>query len=141
VATPADTNEHGIVRAPTAALRREPAHGVRALESRNTPFETTQQLESFQCFVIGNGHVPRAADVVQMRVLGPDPRVIQPGRDRVRRMHLSSGVLQQITECAVQYAWRAFRERRGVMLRVEPLSGRLYSDELNSRIVNKSVED
>ena len=55
-------------------------------------------------------------------------------------MHLPRGVLQQIAQRAVQNSWRAFRERRGVMLRVESLSGRLYSDELNGRIVNKSVE-
>src|SRR5438874_627929 len=62
VAATADTDEYGIVRAPTTALRREPTDGVRALESGNDPFETTQQLESFQGVVIGNGHVCRAAD-------------------------------------------------------------------------------
>src|SRR5256885_16648389 len=113
---------------------------MRALESGNDPFQTTQQLESFQRFVIGYSHVRRATNVLEISVLRPNTRIVQTGRDRMCRMHLSRRVLQQIAQCAVQNSWRSFRERRGVMLRVESLPGRLYSDELNLGIVNKLVK-
>ena len=70
----------------------------------------------------------------------PDTGVVQTSRDRVRRVHLTGGVLQEVAQRPMQHAGRAFGERGGMVFRIESLSGSLYSDELNRRIVNKRVK-
>ena len=57
----------------------------------------------------------REPGVLQVRVLGPDARVVEPGRDRMRLDDLAVGVLQQVGERAVQHAGLALRERRAVL--------------------------
>src|SRR5436305_13309735 len=113
---------------------------MRALESRNDPFETTQQLESFKRFVVRDGDVCRTTDVFEMCVLRPHAWIVQPCRDRVRRMHLSRGVLDQIAQRTVQTAGRPVGAGRGAMLRVQSLRSRLYSDEFDPGIANNRVE-
>src|SRR5690606_34713347 len=71
----------------------------------------------------------------------PDARVIQPGRDRVRRRDLASLVLEEVAHRAVQDAGPSGGERRGVAPRLEPRARGLDADQLDTRLVDEGVED
>src|SRR5689334_24325031 len=69
VSAAAHANENRIIPLPLATLRRNPTHRMRAFQGGNDAFETTQDFESFQCLTIGDGHVGRAARILEMCVL------------------------------------------------------------------------
>jgi hypothetical protein len=73
-------------------------------KSWNDTFQTTQQLKPVQGFAIGDRHVFGTTDVLEIRVLWTDARVIQSRRDRVGGMHLAVLVLQQVAQRSVQHA-------------------------------------
>src|SRR5689334_22219606 len=72
VASAAHAEQHRLVFRPSAALRRDPAHGVRRLERRDDALQATQQLEAPERLVIGNRNVFSAATVLEERMLRPN---------------------------------------------------------------------
>jgi hypothetical protein len=93
VASAAHAQEHRVVSLPPAALIRYPGYRVRRLERWDDPLQAAQQLESPQRFVIGNGDIRGSSGCLQMRVLRPDPGVIEAGGYGMRWMDLSRFVL------------------------------------------------
>ena len=62
---------------------QEPADHVRGLERGQDALGAGEGLEAHERIVVGGAHVLREAGVGQPCMLGADPRVVQPGRDRV----------------------------------------------------------
>src|SRR5262245_66002646 len=75
------------------------------------------------------------------RVLRSDRRVVQSGRDRVREQNVAVIVLEQLAVGAVQHAWTAACEARGMIARTNPSPSGFNADQSNLRIVDKGVED
>ena len=87
-------------------------------------------MERGERFLVGDRGVLDAADVVQPGVLGPDARIIQPGRDRMGLGDLAVLVLQQVRVGALEGAGRAAGERRGVTAGLDAVAGGATNKEI-----------
>ena len=76
-----------------------------------------EQPEALQRLAIGDRDVLRAAGVLVEAVLRPHARIVEPGRDAVRLLHLPELVLQEVRLRSVQHAGASLRQRRRVALR------------------------
>ena len=65
--------------------------------------------------VVGGRDVSGQPLVLQVRVLGTDARIVEPGRDRMRVGNLTLRVLEQVAESAVQDPGLALRDRGTVV--------------------------
>ena len=111
-------------------------------ERRDDAFLRTAQLERLQRFGIGDGNIFRPADFVQPRVFRPNPRIVQPGRDREPFEDLPVIILQQVGAVAVQHAG-APPGQRGAMLHlvVHALAARFDADDVHVLVVEKREEE
>ena len=103
--------------------------GVGTFQRGDDAFEFGELHERGECLLVRRVAVVHAALVAQPRVLGADPRIVESCRHRVRRMHLSIGVLQQIAQRPVQDPGGPRRERCRVLPRREPMPCGLDPDE------------
>ena len=71
---------------------------------------------------------------------GPDARIVEPGRDRVRLDHLAVLVLQQVGALAVQDAGPAGGHRRRVLAGRDAVACGLDRDDPHVAIVEEGVE-
>ena len=85
-------------------LAGEPADRVRRLERGHDALGDRQQLEPGERLVVGGELVRGPARGRELRVLGPDARVVEAGADRVRLEDLAVFVLQEERAGAVQHA-------------------------------------
>ena len=74
-------------------------------------------------------------------MLRADARIVQAGRDGVRRQRLALVVLQQIGAHAVQHARRPRGERGRVAAGLRALATGFAADELDRRVGDEGVED
>ena len=65
---------------------------------------TTHHLETAQRLGVSHCDVRRSPAVLEKRVLGTDPGIVESSRDRVRWMHLTLRVLEQIAQGPVENA-------------------------------------
>ena len=70
-----------------------------------------------------------AADLAQPGVLGPDRRVVEPGRDRVGQLDVAVVVLQHVAARALQHAGAAAGEARRVLARRDAAPAGLDADQ------------
>src|SRR5207237_6132517 len=98
---------------------------VGGFEGAEDAFALRQGFERRQRLLIGRAEIFGAAAVLQMRVLRPDSRIIETGRDGPGIGHLSVLVLQEIGLGAVQDAWPPAKQRRTVLVAGEALPVRL----------------
>lgn len=78
----AGTHLHGVI------------DGVRGLQRGDEPLGARQQLEGLERLHVRDGRVLRPPAVLEPRVLGPDPRVVQTGGNGVRFRDLAVLVLR-----------------------------------------------
>ena len=66
------------------------AKAIACADSRagRIPSSSQSEREGVERLGVGHLRVRHPAAVVEVRVLGPDRRIVEPGRDRVRRQHL-----------------------------------------------------
>ena len=92
------------------------------------PSRLAQLVERLEREVVAAVVVLDAADLLQVRVLGADRRIVEARGDRVRLGDLPELVLQHHRARAVQHAERAAGEARGMLaelpVRVRPLRRR-----------------
>ncbi len=81
-----------------------PGHRVRRLEGGDDALGVGEQLEGLEHLGIVGRVVLGPADGGQVGVLGPEPGVVEPGRDRLRLEDLTGLVLQELRMHAVQHA-------------------------------------
>src|SRR5581483_7536586 len=77
--------------------------------------------------------VLHAADVPEVRVLGTDAGIVEPGRDRVRVRDLTVVVREDRRPRAVEHARAPAPERRG--------AGRLDADDAHLLVLEEAVEE
>ena len=73
-------------------------------------------------------------------MLGPDARIVEAGRDRVRLQDLAVLVLEDRGQRAVQHALAAGAERGAVAAAVEALARRLDADQLDLLVAEERHE-
>ena len=66
------------------------------LEGGDDPLGFGEQPERVEHLTVVRLHVGGPPDGCEVGVLGPDTRVVEPGRDRVRLQHLPVLVLEQV---------------------------------------------
>ena len=131
--------EHGI-RTEFAADAERAGEGVRRLDGGDDPLGRAQQAQRLHRLVVGRGDVLRAADRGEPRVLGPDARVVQAGRDRVGFDGLPVLVLEDEGSRAVQDAGAAALDRGGMARGVDPVAGGLDAVEPHAFVIEEGVE-
>ena len=104
---------------------------MRRLESGDDPLGPRQQLDRVECFLIRNRVVPGEPGVVEVGVLRPHPRVVEPGRYRVGLLYLAVSVLEHVGAAAVEHPGRPGPDRGAVPTRLDPLAARLHPDEFD----------
>src|SRR5215211_2818071 len=62
---------------PVTALRCDPTHGMRRLERGDDSFEATEKLKSLERLAIRDGNIPCASDLLEIRMLRSDARIVQ----------------------------------------------------------------
>ena len=114
--------------------------GVRALERRDDALAAAELEEGVAAGVVGAGHVLHTARVLEVAVLGPDARVVEPAGARVHGRGLALLVLQQVAAEAVDHALRAVGHGRGVLADGLAATQGLDADELHG-VVEEAGED
>ena len=107
--------------------------GVGGFEGADDPFRAGEQGEGVERLLIGRADIVGAAAVLEEGVLGPDRRIIEPGRDRPAFADLAMLVLQHIGLRAVQDAGPAAQQGRAMLAPVEPLPGGFDADQADAR--------
>src|SRR5450756_2462140 len=130
-------------RPPGAAQEdpRERGERVGRLERRQDPFRARQVADRGHGVIVGRGDDLHAPRLVERGKLRPDPRVVEPSRDRVRLGHLSVAVLEHVGPGAVEDARRAPGERGGVSTRRDPLPFSLGRHEPDGRFADEAREE
>jgi len=141
VAASGEVDEEESVGAELPAHLHGAGQCVAGLQRRDDALGLTQQTEGLHRLLVGDGPVLRAAALEQVRVLRPDTRVVQAGRDRVRLHGLAVVVLHDVGERAVEDAGKAGCKPRRVAAGVDALAAGLQTDEANAGVVEEPVED
>src|SRR5256884_4289799 len=102
VAPAAQVQQDDVARAPRPAVRQHPGDGVGALQSRQDPFESGQQGERLECLPVGHCFIQYPTAVLQVSVFGPDPRIVEARGHAVGWLDLPVGVLEEVTQAAVE---------------------------------------
>ncbi len=114
---------------------------VAGFQCRDNAFAFTAELERFQRFDVGDGHVFCPPDFMQPRVFWPYAGIVQARRNAEPFQNLPVVVLQQIRPVAVQHAGATTCQRRAVFhLGVHTFAARFHADDVNRPIVQKREE-
>ena len=97
--------------------------------AQRMPSLRRQRLERGERFGVGRADIFGAAAVLEVRMLGADRGIIEPGRDRPAVGDLPVFVLQHIGLGAVEDAGPAAQQGRAMLGAVEPLARRLDADQ------------
>ena len=103
-------------------------------ERADDPLRAGEQGEGGQRLLVRDADIIGAAALLEEGMLGPDRRIIEPGRDRPAVADLPVLVLQHIGLGAVQYAGPAAKQGRAMLAAVEAPARRLDADQPNLRI-------
>src|SRR5687768_18307494 len=103
-------------------------------ERADDPFRPRQQGEGGERFLVRRSDIFGAAAVLEMRMLRPDRRIIEAGRDRPALVDLPVLVLEDIGFGAVQDSGPAAKQGRAMLVAVEPAARRLDSDQPDALI-------
>ena len=71
-------------------------HGVAGLDGRDDALHAGEILKRIHRLVVGDRHILRSSDVVQIRMLRADAGIVEPGGDGVDRRDLAKFVLAEI---------------------------------------------
>src|SRR5260370_369953 len=141
--TPSSTTSAPRRAASTTSRRVSASDGSPAVKyttSARSP-RARRRLEALERLVVRHRHELEPAGVAVVGVLGPDPRVVEPGGDRVRRGDLAVVVLQQVAHAAVQHADPPRGHRGAVTAGRDPLAARLDADDPHAAVVDERVEE
>jgi hypothetical protein len=98
VTTPTQANHDRTTPRPAWTFLQKTGYSVRALERWNNAFQSSQQRERVQRFLVRDASITRTTAFLQKGVLGPDTRVIQTCRNGMCCGDLTRRILKQITE-------------------------------------------
>src|SRR5256885_15695793 len=107
----------------------------------STPLSRPRRANPFARLFVGDRDDLEPASVAIVRVLGPDARVVEPRRDRVRGGDLSVIVLKHVAHAAVEDADAARRHRGAVTARGDPLAARLDADDADAPVTEERMEE
>lgn len=101
------------------------SHGMGAFQRWNNAFNTRQNKESVQTFLVCNRFILDAADIFQIAVLRADTRIIESGRNRINRQWIAFFILQVIAFETVERSLRAKAQGSSMIRRIQSFTGRL----------------
>ena len=117
----------GITLRPLFRVRES----MRCFQRRQNALCFAEFLQRFERIVVAGGNVVHATGRLQQRVLRTNARIVEARRDRVRFLHLAVVVLQDDGVSTLQYAWRAGRQRRGILAKTVARATRFDTDQFN----------
>src|ERR1051325_4294130 len=141
VAAPAEIHHHDLPAADRAAVAQQPAERMRRLQRGDDAFRLAQFVERLQREVVAAVVVLDAPDLLQVRVLGADGRIVEARRNRVRLRDLAELILQHHRARAVQDAEGAAAEARGMLAELLAAAARLHADEADGIVFQHLVEE
>src|SRR6267143_4339372 len=139
VATATQVDQDEFVRG--SPRLHHPGDSVGALESRKNTFQSRQGGEGVQSLLVRHGFIQYATRVFQVSMLGADTRIVETGRNAVRRLDLSVGVLEQVAHASMEDARPPGTQSRGMFTARYPFPGCFDSHELYSLVFEKSRKD
>src|SRR3954454_18188440 len=98
-------------------------------------------MEGGERLVVRDGHILRAAIVLEPGVLRADTWIVETRGYRVRLGDLTIGILQEVRAIAVQHARATGAERCRVASGLEPFPGGFDADETHRLICDVGIED
>src|SRR5687767_3491172 len=110
-------------------------------ERRQDAFETRQLLEAGERVGVGRVIVFGAPDLLQPRVFRPHRRVIETGRDRMRRFDVAVCVLQHPRPRALQDTRCAAGEPRRMTAGTNRFATSFHADQTHVAIVDERIDD
>ena len=110
---------------------------MRAFERGDDPFGARETQSGVERFSVGRGSVFGAAGIVESRVFGADGGVVESGGDGVGEGDLAVVILQDVGVGALQNAWCATTEARGVIAEVRTAATGFDADEANVFVRDK----
>src|SRR6185312_10292202 len=90
-------------------------HGMRTFKRRQNSLRARQLHRRLKRRFVGGAHVLRTPFIMQRRMFGPNRRIVQPRRNRMRQRNLSGLVLQHIRIGPLQHARSAALKSRRVI--------------------------
>mmetsp|Transcript_4117 Transcript_4117/g.15030 ORF Transcript_4117/g.15030 Transcript_4117/m.15030 type:complete len:361 (+) Transcript_4117:43-1125(+) len=125
----------------TRAKLPQVRQSVGSFESRDDTFQARDVHEGIEGFLVGDGVVFSAAEILQKGVLGANAWVVKTGGNRVRLDDLTFVVLNEVGERPVQHTRRTEGQRRRVLLaRADAFASRFDANNADGFFVNKVVE-
>ncbi len=79
--------------------------------------------------------------VLEKAVLRTDAGIIESGRYGMDICHLSELVLQEVADCAVEYAWSSLCQCGGMASHLKRGASSLYANELHRLVVHEAPEN
>ncbi len=115
--------------------------GVRAFQRWHDTLKTAECGERVESIFVSYRHILGPVNALQVGMLRPDARVIEPRRDGVGSPDLAFGGLEELAHRTVQDAFAAGAEGGGVVRRIEAPAGRFDADELHVFVFEEGVEE
>lgn len=135
-----EVHDHHIVLGHCWCQLPRVCHRVCALYRWDYALGPRQVLEGVHGAVVGDRHILRPAQGLEVRVLRADAGVVQPRRYRVHRGDLPVAVLAEERLHPVEYPRGALGHGRGVHVRVHPLARGLAPYHADAGVVDELVE-
>ncbi len=131
-----------VAPGPLRRLAQDPRDGVRRLEGRDDPLLLREGVERGERLVVGDALVARPPERGEVRVLGADGRVVEAGRDGVRREDLPVLVGEEERPRPVEDADAPRPEAGRVLARARRTApAGLDADELDAGVREERVEE
>ena len=109
-------------------------------DGRDDALRPRQIFKGAHRLLVGDGHILRPPDVVQVSVLRPNAGIVQSGGDGVYRSDLAVLVLTEVGLHAMKDAQAAGGDGGGGLKGVHPAPGGFTADQTDGRVRNKVVE-
>ena len=129
-----------VLPASRVALRITQARAWADSRAGMIPSRAGQQIDRRQRLFISGRLVDRETGVGEVGMFGAHPGIVEAGRDRVRLLHLTIGVLQEIGPRAMEDAGTAGSDRGTVPARLESVAPGLDPDQFDSGL-GERIED
>ena len=115
-------------------------NGVRRLDGGNDSLQPAGILECLHSLFIRDRHILGAPDVMQMRMLRTDPRIIQSGGDRIDRGDLAVFILAEQALHPVEDPQAARADGRRRLEGVNSTAGCLAADQGDIAVIYVMIE-
>ena len=109
-------------------------------DRRNDSLGSGQIFEGFHCLLVCDRHIFCASDIMKMRVLRSDSRIVKSGRDRVHRRNLPFLILTEIRLHAMEDSQLTGIDGCRRLIGINASARCLAADQLHIFVFDKMIE-